>query len=155
MFPIIKNVSELKNQFSYCNVVVLDNGFQSNEEEIMRYYDEELNFFQWVPMEEDLATGKKTGNKWIDIRYDPALPNSYRHSDTKQPLHTDGSYESKAPDVTFFVCIKNLVYGGSTVFLDGNHLIECLEHYDKDLFKRCKEIELTFSKGDDFKKSLL
>lgn len=149
---LIKNTSEIKNSLALNDVVVLKNNFQADENAIMEYYDKELDSFHWIPMEENLETGDKTGNKWIDIRYDPSLPNSFRNSDTRQPLHTDGSYEKEAPDVTFFVCVKNLVYGGSTVFLDGNHLAECLEYYDKELFKQCTQVELIFSKGNDFKK---
>lgn len=42
--------------------------------------------------DEDLATGQMTGNRWIDITYDPQIPDRYRSSNTRQPLHTDDSY---------------------------------------------------------------
>ena len=106
---------------------------------------------QWAPMDEDLQTEQKTGSKWIEIKYDPAFPDSYRHSSTRQPLHTDGSYESRAPDVTFFYCIQAAPFGGATVFFDSEELLRALELYSKSLFRSCHEVPVTFAKGEDSK----
>jgi hypothetical protein len=45
------------------------------------FYTGLSNYLGWViDMDEDKETGKKTGNRWIDISYDPAQPNKYRSS---------------------------------------------------------------------------
>jgi alpha-ketoglutarate-dependent taurine dioxygenase len=105
----------------------------------------------WAPMDEDLQTEQKTGAKWIEIKYDPRFPNSYRHSCTRQPLHTDGSYESNAPDISFFYCVKAASAGGETVFLDSCDLLRELEDYSRDLLKACWDYPVTFAKGKDSK----
>ena len=59
-----------------------------------------------VPMEED-TIGNKNGNYFTHIKYPwHEKSDSFSHSNTRQPLHTDGSYESNAPNVTFFFCHK-------------------------------------------------
>lgn len=123
-----------------------------NRDNLYSFYDklsDEIG--HWVPMDEDLATGEKTGSKWIEIRYEPSLPNSYRHSSTGQPLHTDGSYESNAPDITFFFCIKAAPAGGATFFVNSDDLLKYLELYSGDLARRCRTHPLKFGKGSDSK----
>jgi hypothetical protein len=45
---------------------------------------------------EDVNAGdreaQRTGDIWMEVRYDPSHPDAYRHSANAQPLHTDGSY---------------------------------------------------------------
>jgi alpha-ketoglutarate-dependent taurine dioxygenase len=130
--------------------VVLLTGYRGND--LFEFYDrlaDEMG--QWVPMDEDLETEEKTGAKWIEIKYDPQFPNSYRHSAGRQPLHTDGSYESQAPEVSFFYCIKTAPSGGATTFVDSAELQRTLELYSNDLFRRCHEVQVTFAKGQDSK----
>ena len=103
------------------------------------------------PMEESLVSGSKTGDLWTDIRFDPTVKNSYRHSNTKQPLHTDGSYESKAPNVSFFYCIESADYGGETIFISRPKLEILLEKYDKELLEQLRLVHIIFAKGDDKK----
>jgi alpha-ketoglutarate-dependent taurine dioxygenase len=122
-----------------------------NGDNLFSYYEQLTEEIGWVPMDEDLSTGNKTGNKWIEIKHDPAFPLSYRHSSTDQPLHTDGSYEKNAPDISFFFCIKAAKFGGATTFLDSNMLLEILEYFDSDLFVECMTKQVTFYKGNDFK----
>lgn len=120
-------------------------------DDLFAYYEKLTEETGWVPMDEDLSTGNKTGNKWIEIKYDPAFPKSYRHSATDQPLHTDGSYERNAPDVSFFFCINSAKYGGATTFIDSSNLMEALEYHDSNLFSECCVRPITFWKGDDSK----
>jgi alpha-ketoglutarate-dependent taurine dioxygenase len=130
--------------------IVLLTGYEGNDP--FQFYDklaDELG--RWVPMDEDLQTEHKTGAKWIEIKYDPQFPNSYRHSATRQPLHTDGSYESDAPEVSFFYCVRAAPAGGATTFIDSGELLRTLELYSKDLFRSCHEVPITFGKGNDSK----
>src|SRR6266550_2834871 len=92
--------------------IVLMAGYRGNN--LFEFYDNLSNEIgQWAAMDEDLQTGQKTGAKWIEIKYDPEFPNSYRHSSSRQPLHTDGSYESDAPEVSFFFCLRAARVGGA------------------------------------------
>lgn len=92
--------------------VVLLTGYCGDD--LFEFYDNLSNEIgQSAPMDEDLQTGQKTGAKWIEIKYDAEFPTSYRHSSTRQPLHTDGSYESRAPEVSFFFCIRAAAVGES------------------------------------------
>jgi len=106
-----------------------------------------------VPMKEDIKTGNKTGEFWTDIKYDAKLSHTFSHSNTRQPLHTDGSYESLAPNVTFFFCLKPAKVGGSTTCLDLDLLKKCLKIEKPDLLEKLKATEILFSKGNDFKTS--
>lgn len=105
-----------------------------------------------LPMSESLVTGEKTGEKWIDIRYDGSITNAYRHSKSAQPLHTDGSYESNTSDTVFFYCVKQAAKGGETVFLDADDLITMLKHEDESLLDDLCTTPVCFSKANDFKR---
>lgn len=130
--------------------IVLLTGYRGDD--LFRFYEglsDEIG--QWVPMDEDLQTEEKTGAKWIEIKYDPQFPNSYRHSASRQPLHTDGAYESRAPEVSFFHCVKAAPAGGATTFVDSEELLRALRLYSKSLFQSCCDIPVTFAKGNDSK----
>ena len=130
--------------------VVLLTGYRGDN--LFDFYDNLSNEIgHWAAMDEDLRTGWKTGAKWIEIKYDPEFPNSYRHSSTRQPLHTDGSYESRAPEVSFFFCIRAAAVGGATTFVDSDELLRALKLHSEILYRSCCEIPVTFSKGKDFK----
>ena len=141
--------AQLRDLLATTKVVVLS-GYRGDD--LLGFYDrlsDELG--TWIPMEEDLESGRKTGAKWIEIRYDPQFPMSYRHSSTRQPLHTDGSYESRAPEISLFYCIKAAPIGGATTFVDSDDLLKSLECYSPRLFRACCDIPVTFAKGDDAK----
>jgi alpha-ketoglutarate-dependent taurine dioxygenase len=110
-----------------------------------------------VCMDEDNTTGDKTGRFWIDIVHDPNNPehintNQFKHSNTRQPLHTDGSYESKAPNISFFHCLCMAPIGGSTHFISSEKIRFCLEQYSPALLKRVETEPVLFSKGSDSKR---
>lgn len=116
------------------------------------YFEEMAKYVgDLVPMEESLDTGDKTGDLFTDIRYDSTLPDSFRHSNTRQPLHTDGSYEASAPNVTFFYCIKRARHGGATTFIEGTELCRILYDYDSNLHHAACNTPVKFFKGNDSK----
>src|SRR5258708_36243149 len=124
--------------------VVLLTGYRGDN--LFDFYDNLSNEIgHRAAMDEDLRTGWKTGAKWIEIKYDPQFPNSYRHSSTRQPLHTDGSYESKSPEVSFFFCIKAAPIGGATTFVDSDDLLPALELHSSGLFKACHDLPVRFA----------
>ncbi|MBN4081759.1 TauD/TfdA family dioxygenase, partial [bacterium AH-315-C07] len=103
----------------------------------------------YVPIDED-DSGSKTGKRWIDIRFiKERETESYRWSATKQPLHTDGAYESNAPDLTFFFSEIQPELGGSTIFFDGELLVDCLKLYDHDFLNQLENTNVIFDKVGD------
>ena len=119
------------------------------------YYQMLSELGNLVPMDEDLESGNKTNEFWTDIRYDSAIANSYRHSNTRQPLHTDGAYESQPPNISFFYCINKPLIGGATIFLNYDTLILMLKMYDPRLLQQLQQEFITFSKGNDTKTAVV
>jgi alpha-ketoglutarate-dependent taurine dioxygenase len=99
-------------------------------------------------VDEDASTGGTTGNRWVDIRFDPQKQQYYRHSNTAQPFHNDAAYVPSPPEIAFFYCEKPARAGGASTFLDAVDLIHYLSHYEPDLLEKLETVELTFEKGD-------
>ncbi len=113
------------------------------------FWDEALfEHARRVAVDEDVATGKPTGRLWSTVDFNPSLQNSFRHSCSAQPLHTDGSYASEAPDIVFMVCRRPAQKNGATLFLDGPDLVRALESQQPDLLERLVTEEITFAKGE-------
>lgn len=104
-----------------------------------------------VLLAEDAKTGQKLGQKWMEIRYDPRIPNAYRHSSEAQPLHTDGSYLSRAPEIVFFYCLAQAQAGGETTFIDDAELLGVLNEERPSLLEDLRSTPVRFSKADDEK----
>lgn len=105
--------------------------------------------------EEDFITKNKTGNLWSEIKYIEEKSESFSHSNTRQPFHTDGAYELNAPDISFFYCVERANFGGATTFIDSDVLIKCLSFCNGDLLKKIKNTIVYHYKGDDGKKALI
>lgn len=107
------------------------------------------------PIDENKATGELTGNRWIDITFDPAEPNKYRSSNTRQPFHTDDSYieiEGAEGRVTFFYCESQANLGGATTFVKPQDIIAALEFDEEfELLQQLKTIPIVFEKGGSSK----
>lgn len=146
-----KQVKHLKSLLQTFKTVHLEDVPYKNDD-LLKFYNDLLpQLGTSVPMDENVSNGNKTGANWIEIKYDPSYPNSYRHSDTRQPLHTDGSYESNAPDINFFFCIEKARVGGATTFIDSRQVVSVLEEYDSKLLESLMNTPVTFSKGLDSK----
>jgi Taurine catabolism dioxygenase TauD, TfdA family len=107
------------------------------------------------PIDEDKKTGTLTGERWIDITYDPAEPNKYRSSNTRQPFHTDDSYIEIAGAegrVTFFYCESQASIGGATTFLKSEDIINALL-FDEELqlLDDIQKTKIKFSKSNSVK----
>lgn len=106
---------------------------------------------QMLPMEEN-AEGNKTGRLFTDIKFPwHEESQSFSYSNTRQPLHTDGSYEANAPQITFFSCLEAPKFGGATIFIEMEHLVELIKFYNPVLLKSLYEDPVTHRKGKDFK----
>ncbi len=104
-----------------------------------------------VPMEENVD-GNKTGNIFTDIKYPwHQESKSFSHSNTRQPLHTDGSYEAKSPNISYFFCLEEPLYGGSTIFVSLEDLKNYISLHDSDLLNKLQNTIVTHYKGNDYK----
>lgn len=103
-----------------------------------------------IPIDEQIS-GVKTGGKWLEIRYDPSIKNAYRYANIAQPMHTDGSHISNAPDIYFFYCVRQASAGGETTFIDSTELTELLAKLDPGLLRALRETPVCFSKAGDEK----
>ena len=128
--------------------VVHVSGFPSTPDSLDCYEQVGSRLGEPVPLGES-ADGRKTGEPWVDIRYDPSLSDSFRHSPTAQPLHTDGAYETDPPEVVLLVCRKARQTGGGTTFLDGHDLVHYLQVYEPDLLRQLESVPFTFVKGGE------
>jgi alpha-ketoglutarate-dependent taurine dioxygenase len=102
---------------------------------------------------EDVRAGsrdvQRTGELWMEVRYDPAVPDAYRHSQNAQPLHTDGSYIPSFPNATLMCCIANPVEGGETVFVTAEALVSALEAERADLLDALMTIPIPHARSGD------
>ena len=91
---------------------------------------------------EDATAGdrehQRTHQRWMQVRFDPSIPDAYRHSSSAQPLHTDGSYIPGFPSATMMFCVSAARRGGETVFLPGSRLVAILERRAPDLLGRLR-----------------
>jgi alpha-ketoglutarate-dependent taurine dioxygenase len=100
-----------------------------------------------VDADEDNTTGNRQKARWTDIRYDKEQENTFRHSATQQPLHTDTAYTSYDNDVNFFFCRVQAEVGGATTFIDGEALWALLEKYRPELLEKLLNNTVIFDKG--------
>lgn len=104
-----------------------------------------------MPMQEDY-TGNKNGMLLTDIKYPwHEESSSFSHSNTRQPLHTDASYESDSPDLTFFYCKKKSIFGGATIFVDLDKLKNYISYYSSSLLNDLMSCPVKHFKGNDSK----
>ena len=138
---------ELVEAITHNHVVVLEGmDMQFSYPEFYAEVADEMG--RVVPANEDLRTGGQTGERWIDISYDPAIPDRYRTANVHQPLHTDASYMPDKNCISFFYCTSCAPLGGATQFLDNQHFLQAIEYDHKlDMFERLKSIDVCFSKA--------
>lgn len=100
-----------------------------------------------VPTDEDVLTGQPTGARWIDIRYDPAIPMRYRTAPVAQPLHTDYSYVDLPGNVQFIACWRAAPLGGATTLIDADQIVELLLMAgERRLLDQLQTLEVSFAK---------
>jgi alpha-ketoglutarate-dependent taurine dioxygenase len=110
------------------------------------------NLGKQIDIGEDLQTGNKTAERWVDVRYDECLNFTFQHSNTRQPLHTDAAYSGIQLDINFFFCLQNAPVGGATTFADIELIWKLLEKYEPELFTKIQTYDVDFRKGNDQKK---
>lgn len=111
--------------------------FEKLADSMGKYYD----------VNEDLESGSIQKGRWIDITYDPKVPDRYRSSNTRQPLHTDASYYPIENNMQYFFCAGNASMGGATTFIDTKELVRAMEmDGQQELLERMQNIPVVFSK---------
>ncbi len=102
---------------------------------------------------EDVGAGdrnhQRTGQVWMEVRYDPKFPDAYRHSANAQPLHTDGSYIPNYPNSTLLACVVNAGVGGETTFLDLPDLVSILESENPALLQQLRTVIVPHARSGD------
>ncbi len=88
-----------------------------------------------------------SGERWTEIRYDPKIPDAYRHSANAQPMHTDGSYVPDFPEAATIYCQQSAANGGETTFLNSDDLISCLQEEDPALLERLTSENILHSRS--------
>lgn len=112
------------------------------------YLDAASMIGEIVPICEDSITGNKTGGVFSDIKHNLEKSVSFSYSNTRQPLHTDGSYEKNSPDITFFFCRESAKHGGYTIFMDNDILLDLIP---SSLMSCLLSYPVRHLKGDDEK----
>lgn len=96
--------------------------------------------------------GTKTGEKWLEIRYDADIPDmaAYRHSKNAQPLHTDESYNggANAADIMLFYSVNKAIKGGATTFIDGPVLLKYMKENEPELLERLQKNKVKYKKAE-------
>lgn len=102
---------------------------------------------------EDVRAGdrsvQRTGGLWMEVRYDPAFPDAYRHSPNAQPLHTDGSYIPSFPNASLMCCVANADQGGETVFLTAEALVDALGRERPALLEALETVPMPHARSGD------
>ncbi len=116
-----------------------------------------------LALAEDATLGdrdfQRSGRYWADVRYDPSIPNAYRHTANAQPLHTDGSYDGStgrghqlsptAVGTGFLGCVAMPANGGATTFIDAADLVAVLREEAPELLERLQDKELPHARSGD------
>lgn len=146
-------VGELSSALTHQDVVQL---VDFNNGDIFSFYRSIARKLGKEAMMKENIDGNKTGEVFTEIRFPyRGESKSFSHSDTRQPFHTDGAYESNSPQICYFFCKESALFGGSTIFIRSHELIDILRLYDSELLHQLKTTEVTFLKGNDFKKCLI
>lgn len=102
---------------------------------------------------EDVRVGdrsvQRTGELWMEVRYDPAFPDAYRHSPNAQPLHTDGSYIPTFPNATLMCCVANADEGGETIFIQAEDLVRVLREESPALLELLETVPIPHARSGD------
>lgn len=95
--------------------------------------------------------GSKTGERWLEIKYDHDVPDlsAYRYSKNAQPLHTDESYVNDPADIMLFYSVNKARKGGATTFIDGQVLLKYMESHSPELLNKLKNTKVRYKKAEE------
>lgn len=127
---------------------------------LLDFYDQVLHLAgEPATLAEDATLGdresQRTGEVWMEVRYDSSMPDAYRHSANAQPLHTDGSYIPSFPNAGMLACKSMVGEGGETTFLDGPVLVDILERRNHRLLHRLESVRVPHARSGDRRDSTI
>lgn len=147
-------VSDVQKLIAEHKVIKLTPGWHINN--LREFYSSLIpELGKMVLLSEDWNQGgKRTGEQWMEIRYDDSVPDmeAFRHSKNAQPLHTDESYKTDPSDLMVFYCQNKAQNGGETVFVDGSELVDRMKEIAPNLLKTISTTEISYEKAGSLRK---
>ncbi len=121
--------------------------------DVQQFYNDLFPYLgEPLALAEDATIGsrdaQRTNQIWMEVRYDPSIPNAYRHSAAAQPLHTDGSYIPDFPS-TLMCCVANTGEGGETIFIDSQNVYASLAAEEPALLKQLTTTRILHERSGD------
>lgn len=124
--------------------------------DIKAFYEQAFQYLGTpVALAEDVNLGgrenQRSGEIWMEVRYDPKYQDAYRHSANAQPLHTDGSYIHDFPSSTILACVVNAGEGGETTFIDSVDVYNILKEEQPVLFEKIINKNIPHARSGDYR----
>lgn len=100
---------------------------------------------------EDSVTGlpKVVPGAWMDVRFEPDRPDTYRHHKVGQPLHSDGAYSPPefAQEIALFYLERQARSGGESLFVDAAAVAERARLRSPELHQALTSLPVHFGKA--------
>ncbi|MFI4966380.1 MAG: TauD/TfdA family dioxygenase [Caulobacterales bacterium] len=100
---------------------------------------------------EDSVTGQRkiVPGAWMDVRFEPDRPDTYRHHKVGQPLHSDGAYVplDYAQEIALFYLERQASAGGESLFVDAATVAEQARAKAPQLYESLTSLPVHFGKA--------
>ncbi len=100
---------------------------------------------------EDSVTGAPTmaPGAWMDVRFEPDRPDTYRHHKVGQPLHIDGAYApwDYVQEFGLFYLARQARSGGESLFIDAASVAARARAQAPELHEALTTLPVQFGKG--------
>ena len=100
---------------------------------------------------EDSVTGEPivVPGAWMDVRFEPDRPDTYRHHKVGQPLHSDGAYvpPAYAQEIALFYLERQASSGGESLFVDAATVAEHARAEAPQLYEALTTLPVRFGKA--------
>ncbi|RZJ70844.1 TauD/TfdA family dioxygenase [Flavobacterium sp.] len=150
------SAQEIKESWNDPSLKVYVLKADKNPDNVRDFYEENFKYIgKPVALAEDVTLGdrdnQRSGQIWMEVRYDPSFQDAYRHSANAQPLHTDGSYIPDFPSSTILICKANAGQGGETTFIDSLDVLEALRSEQPELLDFLLTTKIPHARSGDFR----
>lgn len=102
---------------------------------------------------EDSLTGtlQHADGRWMDVRFEPDRPDTYRHHNVGQPLHCDGAYipVDRTGRLAVFYLERQAEAGGESLFVDAETVDAYARVHAPRLHERLVSVPVRFGKAGD------
>lgn len=147
---------EIKDSWNDSSLKVYVLKADRNPDDVKAFYEENFKYLgKPVALAEDVSLGdrdnQRSGQIWMEVRYDPKFQDAYRHSANAQPLHTDGSYIPDFPSSTILVCKANAGQGGETTFIDSLDVLDALRKEQPELLEKLLNTKIPHARSGDYR----